>query len=193
MKWSGLKFIIPILLFVPVLWQNFFSINPISVSTNFNQRTPWFDYLLPAGRTERGNRGLTFLAEPVYFDLRLPVRLERVRLVFNFYSGAERARVGVQNAPGWNYFFPEQISKDNQIIVLADSFTYAPNYRQRFIISVTDLASGPVELAGVEALLIRHEFYWQWIYDKTINRYKLWLTRLLAPLVKNTRPFTQAE
>jgi len=193
MKWSALKFIIPLVLFTPVIWQNFFSISPISVKSDFTTRTPWFEYLLPVGRTQRTAHGFKLQAEPVYFDLRLPLRLERLRLVLIFTTGAERARVGIQDAPGWNYYFPPQVVKGNAITVLAELFTYTPGYRQRFIISAPDLATAPVELMAVEVIMTRHEFYWQWIYDKTINRYKLWVARWLAPLQRNTQPFLQSE
>lgn len=193
MKWSGSKIIIPILLFLPVIWHNFFSINPITVGSDFSKRTPWFDYLLPVGRTARSDNGFVLQAEPVYFDLLLPMRLQNLRLVLKFQTGAERVRVGIQKAAGWSYYFPQQISNGNKIIVLVESFTYVPDHHQRFIISVPDLSVGAVEVTYVEAVMTRHEFNWQWLYDRTINRYKLWINKLLAPLERNTRPFTKLE
>ena len=89
MKWAGLKIIIPMLLFAPVIWHNFFSINPITVGSDFRERTSWFDYLLPIGRTTGSDNGFVFRAEPVYFDLYLPVRLQNLRMVLKFSRPAQ--------------------------------------------------------------------------------------------------------
>ncbi|MFH1866845.1 MAG: hypothetical protein ABIJ81_02055 [Patescibacteria group bacterium] len=193
MKWGWLKVFIPLLLLLPVVWQGLISTNPIEVSTNFVKRTPWFDHLLPAGRVERQGDVFMLNAEPIYFNLRLPPRVERVMLSLELSENMVDLRLGVQQGEGWSYYFPQQLTNSSQRTVIIEKFFYAPSHRLRLIVSVPNLQSGQVGIRQVKASLMRHTFNWSWFGQTIINRYRSWIERLLAPLAKNIQPQTDDE
>ncbi len=189
MKWSWLKILLPGLLILPVVVSGLFSSKDLIVTTDFTKRTPWFDYLLPIGRTERLVGSFKLISEPVYFDLRLPVRTDKVKMTLRFKERPPTGlRLGLRQSEAWDYFFPEQLTVNFDRVIEATTFSYTPDNRLRFIISCPGVSEADLYLVSAQALIERYDFSWSWLSWSLVNRYRQWVGDILAPLIRATQP-----
>jgi len=144
-------------------YQAVFSAAPLIASTDFVKRTPNFGILLPAGRVTRTEVGLKLEAEPIYFDVKLPVRASGVKLELTTTRQSSALKLGRRSGGDWDYYFPpltHTIKPGEQIYLLtADEFKYIePNHSQRFLISAPGLSPGGVTVTGARATIYRSPF-----------------------------------
>ncbi|MFH1112233.1 MAG: hypothetical protein V1712_04185 [Patescibacteria group bacterium] len=189
MKWGWLKIIVPVLLILPVIMSGLFNTRTISVATTFIERTPWFGFLLPIGRTEQFDDAAKLISEPVYFDLRLPMRAEKIKMTLQFKNAPPaELRIGVRQGESWDYFFPEQLTTDMNRTIEVVNFSYTPENRLRFIISLPNIQENGASIIMARAAIERQSFTWSWLGFSLVKKYRQWIGDLLAPLIRATGP-----
>ena len=156
------RWLIPLALAAVMAYQAVFSTAPLIASTDFVKRTPNFGILLPAGRVTRTEVGLKLEAEPIYFDVKLPVRVATVELELTTTAESAPGRIGVRQGGGWDYYFPEYIessSPHKTYKISINEFKYVEvNHAQRFLISAPGLSPGGVTVTGARATIYRSPF-----------------------------------
>ncbi|MFA4937576.1 MAG: hypothetical protein WC575_04835 [Patescibacteria group bacterium] len=189
MKWSWLKILVPTLLLLPIVISGLFSNQPIKVTTDFTNRTPWFDYLLPIGRTERLDNAVKLISEPVYFELRLPMRAKKIKMTLQFKNvPLAELRLGVRQSESWDYFFPEQLIAGTSRSIEVTNFSYTPENSLRFIISLPNIQEQNISIEMAQAEIERRAFTWSWLGFSLVKKYRQWVGDLLAPLIRATGP-----
>lgn len=175
-----LRWLIPLILVAYIVYQAIFSLQSITATTNFINRNHNFGVLLPAGRVERTESGIKLTAEPVYFDVKLPMRVATVELEIATTAESAPLRIGVRQGGGWDYYFPEYVelsslsAKTYRISV--NEFKYVEtNHAQRFLISAPNLESGQIIITGARVKISRHSFnLYQSVGHLTAKLTELW-------------------
>lgn len=148
-----IRWLTPLVLIGCVLWQAIVATGSLQAITDFRERTPYFDVLLPAGRVERTDRGVVLKQEPVYVDVRLPVRAKSMALELKVAAGSSPIKLGWQSDDNFTLAFngSEPVESDNIILYhydLDDINYVRPGHKGRFIISSPGLMSGSVIVTG---------------------------------------------
>jgi hypothetical protein len=158
-----LRWVVPVLLVGAVLWQALFATSGLKATTDFVNRTPYFDVLLPAARAQRLEGGIALVQEPVYVDVRLPLRATSVTLSLSTTANSVPVKVGVQRSASFELLFPEaEVTTDGDsrtYRVKVSDFPYLrPNSTLRFVLSVPGLAPGAVVVTQAEVSFERARF-----------------------------------
>lgn len=149
----SIRWLIPVMLVGYVAGQALFAQSPLTATTNFIQRTPYFDVLLPAGRVERSAAGVVLKEEPVYIDARLPIRTSQLRLEVSVSVDSAPLKIGLQTQEGFNFLFSDiepVVRGDEKIYYLEVPKIYyqRPAHKVRFIISVPNFRPSSVWVRG---------------------------------------------
>ncbi len=163
-----IRWLIPVILLGYIFYQSFWANSLLVAFTDFSQRTAYFDVLLPAGRVERSATGIIIQQEPVYIDLRVPIRTGRVSLELLVTADSAPIKLGLQTGPEFSFDFQEQ-----EIVKSADGLAYynyeareikyvRPGNKIRFIISSPGLQAGDVVIKGAKVSLNRKKADIDW-------------------------------
>ena len=88
-----------------ILGQAFFSTQKLITITDFVNRTPYFDILSPASRTEKVTSGIVLKQEPVYINIILPLRVSRLTLEFITTADSAPLKFALKQASGRDFYF----------------------------------------------------------------------------------------
>ncbi len=162
---SHLHWAIPVVLVGAVLWQVFVSTTPLTGTTNFVTPTPYFDVLLPASRVSRSPAGLALLTEPVYVDVRLPLRVASVELELTTTADSAALRLGVQQGKDFAIVFPDVAAvKSDQgqsyRLKVTDFSFLRPRHTLRFVLSAPGLKARSIQVTGASVRFERAPFGW---------------------------------
>lgn len=166
-----IKWVIPVLLVGNVLWQAIIATNSLEAVTDFRERTPYFDVLLPAGRVARTDRGIVLKQEPVYIDVRLPVRAKSIALELKVTAISAPIKLGWQTDDNFTLAFSQAEPINYQGLVLyhydlADINYVRPGYKGRFIISSPGLVPGSVVVNGATVSIKRKVVSLTWFKEQ---------------------------
>jgi len=144
-----MRWFVLVLLAGYVAWQSVIASGSLEAVTDFRERTPYFDVLLPAGRVERSEQGIILNQEPVYIDVRLPVRAKSAALELKVDSSSAPLKLGIQTGEGFNFEFSglpaETVGEFTLYRYDALDLTYVrPGHKLRFIISAPGLVTDSV-------------------------------------------------
>lgn len=151
-----------------VLWQAFISVSPVTQITDFVNRTPLFSVLLPAARVERVAQGMSLRQEPVYVDVRLPLRVQAIELELFSMPSSSNFKVAVQRGPGFELeFSPIEVlasAAETKYRVRVTDFPYLePGTRVRFVISAPGLTPGAITVTRAQVTILRQPFSLAWL------------------------------
>lgn len=168
-----LKYIIFGVLIIYIGWQAVISSTVVKTFTNFKQRTNYWTMLMPEGRVQKSDSGIVLNEEPIYFELRLPSRTEKIDLTL-VYEGNANLNLGIRRTSDWSYeFVPAQIQINNQTtvyhVVYDKPFYLEDTHRQRFMISVPNISPGGVIIKQVNASIYRSNISWSQIWHSLLN------------------------
>ncbi len=175
-----LRWLIPFIFTAYIIYEAIFSWQLITAATNFVSRTRNFGVLLPAGRVERAGGGLKLMAEPVYFDVKLPLRVAAVELEIATTAESAPLKIGVRQGGGWDYYFPDytelnSLSAKNYRISISEFKYVEANHAQRFLISAPGLEPGRITIIGAQVKIRRHNFdLYQSVGHLTTKLTELW-------------------
>ncbi|MBI5465828.1 MAG: hypothetical protein HY974_00895 [Candidatus Kerfeldbacteria bacterium] len=162
-----LRWILPAAVVMFIAWQTFFGTSPLTGSTDFVARTSLFQVLLPAGRVERVQPGMSLQTEPVYIDVRIPPRTVQVTLELTATPDSVPLQLGVRQGNGFEYLFKGQEIQGTGVrrySLRATSFSYLePGRRLRFIVSAPKLQPGSIVITGASVNIMRQGFSWAWL------------------------------
>lgn len=166
----------PIFIVGYILWQALIATNSLAAITNFQERTAFFDMLLPAGRVERTTEGIKLLTEPVYIDVRLPIRAKSVALELKVTDTSAPIKVGWQSDDDFVFDFSQATSTFSPGVILyhydVKEINYLqPGHRGRFIISVPTLVPGSVLLKEATVSINREPVSFNWWQQLFSNLY----------------------
>jgi hypothetical protein len=169
-KWS-----VPVLLVGYVLWQAMFATGSLMATTDFRERTPYFDVLLPAGRVELTADGIILKNEPVYIDVRLPVRAVSVSLAVKVSANSAPLQLGYQTSESFALVFSQSapVSEQNYVLYHYDLTNIShvrSGHKVRFIISSPALLPGSILVKGASVSIKRE--------PPTLNWWRGQLTKL---------------
>lgn len=164
-----IKLAIPILLVGFVTWQAVFAAGVLVAVTDFRERTPYFDGLLPAGRVERTDEGIVLNQEPVYIDIRLPVRARSIALELKTTDTSAPIKLAWQTDDNFTLLFSdlEPVRQEGLTLYhynLMDINYARPGHKGRFVISAPGLVPGSVVVKGASISIEREQaslFWWQ--------------------------------
>lgn len=144
-----LRWLTPLILVGYVAFQAVFASGSLEARTDFKERTPYFDVLLPAGRVTRIKEGIILKQEPVYIDIRLPVRARQAALELKVASSSAPIKLGLEVGPDFNYEFAGKSAQTVAGLTLyrydaSDLNFIRPGHKVRFIISAPGLVPGSV-------------------------------------------------
>ncbi|NCF75489.1 MAG: hypothetical protein GWO87_03325 [Xanthomonadaceae bacterium] len=111
--------LLPILAFVFLVDKNFALSGKIEAVYNFDKNNPIISILKPSGRAlkieknKNNDYSQSIIIDPVYFDLYLPTKFQKVKLIFIYQKPKNQIiKVGPQIFnDGWNYYLKELKSK----------------------------------------------------------------------------------
>lgn len=165
---SHLRWLVPAIIIVTVLYLTLGSTSPLVVASNFSDRRALVDVLLPASRVERVGDNLTLVREPVYVDVTLPLRSSAVTLELEVSLSSVPLKLGVQQGAGWDIVFPEtavvERGRSRFYTLRVSEFKYLePGYRLRFVVSAPGLSPGSIVVHRGRVTIERHPFSWGWL------------------------------
>jgi len=162
-----IRWVVPVLFLLFIAWQSLVATYSLQALTDFKQRTAWFEVLLPAGRVTKTDSGLVLKSEPVYVDVRLPLRAAAVTLELSTTAASVPVKLGVRQGSGFQYDYSatEEFRGDTRTFRLrATNWPYLePGHRLRFILSVPGLKPGNVVVTGAKVTVERRPFSWDWV------------------------------
>ncbi len=163
-----LRWLVPTVIVGTVLYLTLGSTAPQEVKTNFSDRRPLVDVLLPASRVERVGTSLALLREPVYVDVTLPLRSMAATLELEVTATSAPLKLGVQRGAGWDIVFPEVVITERSgsrfYTLRVAEFPYLePGYRLRFVVSAPGLTPGSITVRGGRVTIERQPFSWSWL------------------------------
>ncbi|MDP3985827.1 MAG: hypothetical protein U1C53_02485 [Candidatus Veblenbacteria bacterium] len=162
-----IRWLTPLVLVGYVVWQALFASWSLEAVTDFRERTPYFDVLLPAGRGIRTERGIVLTHEPVYIDIRVPIRARGAAVELKVDSASAPLKLGLQTGEEFSFEFnghlPETVGGLTLYRYDAKELHYArPGHKVRFIISSPSLVPGSVVVKEATVSLKREPFSWPW-------------------------------
>lgn len=171
-----IRWLIPCLLVGYVLWQALFAAGSLEAATDFRERTPYFDVLLPAGRVERTAEGIVLKQEPVYIDIRLPVRVSSAFVELKIDGRSAPIRLGLQTGDDFAFAFSKDEPETTAGLTLyrydTSEFDYArPGHKARFIISAPALTPGSIVVKGATVSFRRQSSdldWWRRLFMQTL-------------------------
>ncbi len=155
---------IPILVFVWLLDKNFVFSGHLESVYNFEKNNPIISILKPAGRAlgverdESGDYSQAIIIDPVYFDLYLPTKFKKAKLIFTYKAPEkQKIKVGPQIlGEGWNYYLLDLNCKERIsgwcISALQFDLTraFVKNRKLNFMISAPGLDKSGKEIVITE-------------------------------------------
>lgn len=155
-----IRWFVPAVLIGWVAWQALIASGSLEAVTDFRERTPFFDVLLPAGRVVRTGEGIVLKQEPVYIDVRLPVRAKSIALELKVTDSSSPIKVGWQAADNFNLVFSEAKPINDRGLTLyhyeLNDINYVrPGHKTRFVISSPGLVPGSVIVTGASISIKR--------------------------------------
>ena len=158
-----LRWILPVAIVGSTLWQIFFSTVLAIGATNFIVSTPYLNMLLPASRVERVSGGVALIREPVYVDVRLPVRVASVELELKTTADSAPLRLGVQQGKDFNIVFPDvavlkTATVQSYRLQVTDFSGLRPHHTLRFVLSAPGLKAGSIVVTGATVRFERLPF-----------------------------------
>lgn len=144
-----------------VAWQSLVSTQPLSAVTGFTQRTPIFQMIQPPNRVQAADRGVSVVAEPLYFDVRVPLRAASLMFRLTATADSMPVKLGLQQSNGWQFTFPDvtversgaEVRYSFQVPVSA--LPVQPDHTTRIILSAPNLTPGRLTLVQAQALFTR--------------------------------------
>jgi len=171
-----LRWVVPLVLVGFVVWEGLGATSALTAETLFQSRTPYVDVLQPAGRVTRTSGGVVINQEPVYIDVRLPVRAQAVNLELELVQvpppdltvPSTYPRLGVQTAEGFAFtFMSDSPSLLGNTLYYRFPVAQLPYVRAghvvRFIISVPSLTSHAVTVQSARVTVTREPLSLVWI------------------------------
>lgn len=169
-----IRWLTPVLLVGYILCQAIIFNNSLEAITNFRERTAFFDVLLPAGRVERTPEGIKLLAEPVYVDVRLPIRAKSAALELKLSHTSVPIKLGWQTEDGFVFDFSQTVSSFSPGLILyhydVKEINYVrPGHKGRFIISSPNLSPRSVLIKEATISIKREQLSFNWLRKLLIN------------------------
>ncbi len=170
-----IRWLTPVILVGYVLAQAVLASSSLQAVTDFRERTPYFDVLLPAGRVDRTDQGVVLKQEPVYIDVRLPVRTRAIALELKLSADSAPIKLGWQTADDFTLAFSQSEPIRSGDLILyhydLDDVNYVrPGHKGRFIISAPGLTPGKVVVKGASVSLKREPASLGW-FKQQLNKF----------------------
>lgn len=167
LKLTHIRWLVPLALVSFVLWRGMGEAAPLVAQTNFAERTPIFDVLLPASRAESTPQGVALVREPVYVDVTLPLRARAATLELKVEPSSAPLKFGFQQGSGWDIAFPDVTVTDGKdarrYTLRVENFSHLePGYRLRFVVSAPGLAPESIVVQSARVAVERQPFSWGW-------------------------------
>lgn len=171
------RWLLPAVLIGYVAWQALFASSTLTAETDFQVRAQYFDVLLPAGRVERTQAGIALESEPVYIDVRLPVRAKTAELEVVATAGSTPFKLGVQTGQDFAMALseaPAEATAQGTVYrYRATDFPYLrAGHKLRFIISSPSLMPGSIVITHAHVSLERQAFSWVWLKERLAFSYE---------------------
>ncbi len=171
---SYIKWSVVVLLVGYIVWQSLFAAGSLIAVTDFRERTPYFDVLLPAGRVERTEVGIVLKQEPVYIDVRLPVRAKSVILELAVANTRTPVKLAWQVNENFSLSFSdlEPISAGNQVLYrynLTNINYVRSGHKVRFVISSPGLVPGTVIVKKANVSIKRERANLAWWHQHLVD------------------------
>ncbi|MEA2089106.1 MAG: hypothetical protein U9O55_04715 [Patescibacteria group bacterium] len=162
---------LPILAFVFLINKNFAFSGKTEAIYNFDKNNPIISILKPSGRAlaikkdENNDYFQQIIIDPVYFDLCLPTKFQKVKLFFIYQKPENQIlKIGPQIFDdNWNYYLKELKSEkkinDWQTAELNFDLSkvFVKNRKVKFMISAPDLdkSGNEIKITSIKAILIK--------------------------------------
>jgi hypothetical protein len=164
---SYVRWLVPVALLGYIGWQSFLSMLPLVASTDFFERTPYFDVLQPAGRVTRMSQGIVLNQEPVYIDVRLPVRASQISLDLSVTDSSVPIKLGWQTDDNFVFDFSQSPPTNEAGLFVyhyeLDDINYVrPGHKGRSIISAPSLVTGSVTVKRATVVINRKPADFAW-------------------------------